>query len=80
MARNRYKVPKSQWKKWGMYGQDMFNRTYSHMKVGKSVYCATEIAEIYIPNKRWSIIAWNAAFMATCNMLDIFPELRGLKK
>ena len=59
--RNRYRVNKKQWAKFGAVGQAVFNQLYASMTRCPWVYQA---GSLRVPTRAWRIVAWNAAFVA----------------
>jgi len=60
--RNRYDVPKKQWKKFGPIGQRVFNEVYSAMVNNQRLFLHLDAT----PTKRehWRVTCWNAAWTA----------------
>lgn len=58
--RNKHKVPKHQWIKWGPTSQYVFNRVYE----------STVDGEGFIGKEDADTLIWNAAFEAACAVKD----------
>lgn len=63
--RNRYKVPKRQWRKWDERARNVFNTLYATMIADQRIYNAAPNAPA-LPRAAWRTVAWNAAFVAAC--------------
>jgi len=61
-AVNRYKVPKSQWKRWSKFQRRVFNGVHSQMLHQQHLFTHPKTDEI--PRDEWKTIAWNAAWTA----------------
>lgn len=63
VVKNKYKVPKAAWKKFGPKGQEMYNavRESGSQDVISPMY-------LDIPVKYWKVIEHNFAFTAAMNM------------
>lgn len=64
--RNRYKVSKRQWARWGSNARNVFNTTYGTMQRSQALFTAPATATL--PRVQWKTIAWNAAFIAACSV------------
>ena len=65
--RNRYKVPKHQWKKWSEQARNVFNTLYGTAISQQSIYNAAPGATP-VPRKEWGVIAWNMAWIAASSV------------
>lgn len=61
-AKNKHKVPKSQWKKWGAQGRETFNWLYSLMMDSPDLFNHPEAPKM--KPAYWKTVAWNAAWLA----------------
>lgn len=59
---NRYRVPKSQWRKWSKEQRRVFNYIHSAMIRSPQFFQHPEAASI--PRDHWKTTAWNAAWEA----------------
>jgi len=62
MAANKYKVQKSQWRKWCDLAQSTFNDLYSYMVNNKTLF--VHPAADWVSPKHWRTNCHNAAWMA----------------
>lgn len=63
MAKNKYRAPKSKWKKWGKKGQAMFNEVYG-MLLNKKVTATDLFGTSKKVKKVLRATRWNAAWIA----------------
>ena len=62
MNRNQYRVPNSQWRKWGIKGRETFNWLYGLMTKDARLFWHPKAPK---ENPRhWKTTAWNAAWIA----------------
>ncbi len=61
-ARNKYKVPLKQWKKWNPDERCRFNEVYSSMILNQRMFLHPKV-KTQAPDK-WKTTAWNAAWTA----------------
>lgn len=59
-TRNRYKVPKKQWNKWGKLARYVFNETY---EASLSPVLWPDSADILTSNAK-KVISWNLSWIA----------------
>lgn len=59
---NTHRVPPKQWKKWSQRAQIVFNELYEAMRKNQTIF--THPKADVIPDKHWSTIVWNAAWVA----------------
>ncbi len=71
MAKNVYKVPVKQWKKWSKQAQGVFNRSY-HFFIGNQGLMTHPKTERVL-RWRWKTTAWNAAWIAASAVDDVVP-------
>lgn len=72
MARNRYKVPKKQWKKWCELSQRVFNRVYAQLKEqGEQLAPGLHLLSI----RQIRVLAWNAAWLAASDTEDSLRDM-----
>lgn len=64
-AKNEFKVPKKQWKKWTELGRHVFNKNYGFMLANQEL-CVHPFttASGGIPEGQWRVICWNASWNA----------------
>lgn len=61
MAKNAYKVPKKQWRKWSKDAQRVFNRVFSLMgEVKQYLHPQADTPK----REHWRTTRWNAAWTA----------------
>ncbi len=70
---NDYKVRREQWHKWTLVAKHVFNKTYSHMVFNPDLYIFPFEGKDF-DEKKWKVIAWNAAFQAAsvCTRGEIY--------
>ncbi len=62
MTRNRFKVPKKQWRKWNSTAREVFNAVYKSIKTG---YCTLFPKQFeLLPKSAIAVMAWNSAWIA----------------
>lgn len=62
MIKNKFKVPKKKWNKWGKAARAMFNTMYYTMTHNKNLFEHPDAPEI--EKAHWNTTAWNAAWIA----------------
>lgn len=63
---NKYKVPKTQWRKWNQVQRQLFNDTYSFSLCNQSVLSHPKMD--VIDNTQWNTLCWNFAWIAADNL------------
>ena len=71
-ARNRYKVPVKQWRKWSRIARTVFNRVYNFAINNESLLMHPK-APASKP-VHWKTTAWNAAWVAADAVDDTLPD------
>ncbi len=62
MIENMWKVPRAQWKKWGIAQRHVFNDVMGTMMKNPKLFQHPKAAPVTEPH--WKTTAWNAAWMA----------------
>ena len=70
---NKYKVAKSQWKKWPNLSKAVFNEVYSEMCYNEKFFLHTEAS--VPPTPHWKVTAWNSAWIAAQAVKDTLREM-----
>ena len=60
--KNKYKVPKKQWNKWGTGEQRIFNGLFGIMRKNQGMYKHPQ--DSVRPKEIWETICWNTAWTA----------------
>ena len=70
-ARNTYKVPMKQWRKWSPLARLTFNRCYRWIKNNQKL--VTHPKSKTATREHWNTIAWNAAWLGADATDDDMP-------
>ena len=62
MIENQHKVPRAQWKKWGIAQRHVFNDVYGLMMSNPKLYQHPKAAPV--EKRHWKTTYWNAAWTA----------------
>lgn len=72
-ARNTYKVPVKQWRKWSRIARTVFNRVYNFAINNPELILHPQAVKTTKP-AHWKTIAWNAAWIAADATDDSLPD------
>jgi hypothetical protein len=72
MVRNTYKVPVSQWRKWGERGRVTFNWLYGLMMNDPALF--NHPKAVKQKPAHWKTVAWNAAWLAADAVKDAVKD------
>lgn len=72
-ARNRYKVPVKQWRKWSRIARTVFNRVYNFAINNQSMLLHPGVKVVFTA-KHWKTTAWNVAWTAADAVDDSLPD------
>lgn len=68
--RNRFNVPKKQWKKWSRQQRVVFNETFAYAARNQRIFNAAP-GELQLSAKGWKTVCWNIAFTAAGCVVDV---------
>ena len=75
-AKNTYKVPLKQWRKWSELARRVFNLHFYELKINQAILCGTTRNRDYlISKKEWRTQSWNAAWLAADSVMDALKEM-----
>lgn len=74
MSKNKYRVPKSQWRKWRKRARVTFNWLYGLMMKDPDLF--NHPKAIKMNAAHWKTVAWNTAWLAADAVDDAIAELR----
>lgn len=73
-ARNSYKVPLKQWRKWNKQARKVFNALYSHMIGSPWAFQSPAVVAMKLNKRQWNATAWNASWIAADAIMDAIPD------
>ena len=68
VSSNKYKVPASQWNKWGAKGRTTFNWLYKLMMESPDLF--NHPKAVKMKPAHWKTVAWNTAWLAADAVCD----------
>ena len=72
-AKNAYKVPVRQWRKWSELARRVFNLHFYELKENQSILTHPKTQQI--SNREWRTQAWNAAWLAADSVMNALKEM-----
>ena len=72
-AKNAYKVPVRQWRKWSELARRVFNLHFYELKENQAVLTHPKTQQI--SQREWRTQAWNAAWLAADSVMNALKEM-----
>ena len=67
-AKNAYKVPVKQWRKWSELARRVFNLHFYELKENQSILSHPQCDQVSV--RMWRTLAWNAAWLAADSVMS----------
>lgn len=74
-AKNAYKVPVKQWRKWSELARRVFNLHFYELKENQEILRHPKTQKI--SQKEWRTQAWNAAWLAADSVMSALRAMSG---
>ena len=75
---NKYKVPKSQWRKWCPLARMVFNEMFGTTSINQNLFVWGD--DVPRTRRRWRVSCWNHAWLAADAVRDGLKHIASGKK